>query len=440
MKRLIPAIILAVLVLTASKPVKVACIGDSITAGVGVKDPATDSYPAVLQTLLGSGYEVRNFGFSARTLLMKGDRPYMKEQMFADVKDWMPDVVTIMLGTNDTKPVNWAHGYEFEADYVKMIDELRALPTHPKIYVCLPPPIGTNRYTINDSTAVSGVMPVVKKVADRRWCNIVNPREYVQASTDFFPDGVHPNEAGARMIAQAIFDCLDEYGDTGVQGKRIVFMGDSITDGFWGRADSKPSLQRDHYDKNHIYGHSYMSNSAAWYQAKYPERRYKFYNRGIGGGTLRQMAERWDTDVIALHPDVLSILVGVNDANGNPFNLDFAAWEKLYRSLLDRALEANPDVKFVLCTPFLLGEGAISRRDYHASMKSEVVRLSGIVRQIAKDYGAVLVPFDKELERLCKEDRAHDAQYWIWDGVHPTYAAHAKLSELWVKSTKKIMK
>ena len=86
--------------------VKVACIGNSITYGAGIKDKIKDSYPAQLDRMLGKYYKTRNFGFSARTLLSKGDYPYMEENMFFDAIKWNPDIVIIKLGTNDTKMNN----------------------------------------------------------------------------------------------------------------------------------------------------------------------------------------------------------------------------------------------------------------------------------------------------------------------------------------------
>ena len=90
-----------------ARTIKVACVGNSITYGSGIKDRANHSYPSVLGRLLGSKYEVQNFGFSARTLLNKGDHPYMKETLFQKALNYQPDIVVIKLGTNDSKPINW---------------------------------------------------------------------------------------------------------------------------------------------------------------------------------------------------------------------------------------------------------------------------------------------------------------------------------------------
>ena len=94
------------------KPVKIACVGNSITYGSGIKNQFQNSYPGLLSQLLGEGYDVRNFGISARVLLNKGDHPYMHEQKFRDLLAFQPDIVTIKLGTNDSKPWNWRYGKE----------------------------------------------------------------------------------------------------------------------------------------------------------------------------------------------------------------------------------------------------------------------------------------------------------------------------------------
>ena len=139
MKNAIVSLLLLLMVtqyVTAQKKViKIACIGNSITYGVGTRNPAKDSYPAVLGQMLGDGYEVRNFGVSARTMLMKGDHPYMKEERYRQALAYNPDIVTIKLGTNDTKPQNWRYKSDFKKDMETMIRTIRALPSKPEIYL-----------------------------------------------------------------------------------------------------------------------------------------------------------------------------------------------------------------------------------------------------------------------------------------------------------------
>ena len=130
------------------KPVKIACVGNSITYGSGIKNQFQNSYPGLLSQLLGEGYDVRNFGISARVLLNKGDHPYMHEQKFRDLLAFQPDIVTIKLGTNDSKPWNWRYGKDFKKDLTEMLDILQELPSKPKIYLCLPVPAEYSIYEV----------------------------------------------------------------------------------------------------------------------------------------------------------------------------------------------------------------------------------------------------------------------------------------------------
>ena len=140
--------------------VKVACVGDSITAGYGVG--AQESYPAVLGKLLGSGYEVKNFGVSGTTLMKKGDSPYWRTDAYLQVGDFAPDLVVLMLGTNDAKERNWGGKAAFAADYRAMIEHFRELPSKPKVWVCLPAPAyGQGAFGITDPVVRKEIMPLI---------------------------------------------------------------------------------------------------------------------------------------------------------------------------------------------------------------------------------------------------------------------------------------
>ena len=140
------------------KPVKIACVGNSITYGWGIKNRFQNSYPGMLAQLMGKEYDVRNFGISGRVLLNKGDRPYMHEPLFRDLLKFEPDIVTIKLGTNDSKPWNWCYGKEFKADLNEMLDKLEALPSNPKIYLCLPVPAVKPNFGIRDSIITAAII------------------------------------------------------------------------------------------------------------------------------------------------------------------------------------------------------------------------------------------------------------------------------------------
>lgn len=235
---------------------------------------------------------------------------------------------------------------------------------------------------------------------------------------------------------------LAHYDNNSHEGLRVLFIGDSITDGNWGASNSgKPSFQRNHWDMNHIYGSGYMYLCASYYQGKYPKKRYRFFNRGISGNTLINLEQRWEEDAIQVAPDVLSILIGTNDIHhylrsGSPEPFDFAEWERKYRSLLDRSLAANPQLKIVLAAPFVANVGSMRRTNNFSQRKEMVEHCAEIVRQIAADYHAVFLPYNVLFDQLQKKTPADQETYWIWDGVHPTPAGHRRMADMWIKKVK----
>lgn len=122
----------------AERTVKIACVGNSITYGAGIANREKNSYPAQLQYYLGENYEIRNFGQNGTTVLTQGDHPYVQTKVYKDSKEFLPDIVLIKLGTNDTKPQNWKYKEQFAKDYQALIDTYRALPSHPQIILLTP--------------------------------------------------------------------------------------------------------------------------------------------------------------------------------------------------------------------------------------------------------------------------------------------------------------
>lgn len=190
------------------KAVKIACIGNSITYGAGIQNPFQNSYPGLLSQWLGEGYDVRNYGVSARVLLNKGDNPYMREQAFRDVLTFQPDIITIKLGTNDSKPHNWRFGKDFKKDLVEMLDILQALPSRPKIYLCLPVPANTLTWGINDSIIRNEIIPTIRAVGKKRHLPVVDLYAAMKPHPDFYTDKIHPNEQGAAVIASELYRTL----------------------------------------------------------------------------------------------------------------------------------------------------------------------------------------------------------------------------------------
>ena len=201
------------------------------------------------------------------------------------------------------------------------------------------------------------------------------------------------------------------------ENARILFLGDSITDGNRGRND----------DPNHILGHGYCFIIAAKFGAQFPERKLTFLNRGISGNTVQSLAARWQQDTLDLKPDVLSILVGINDQH-----VPLEQYEQLYDKLLADAKAANPNIRFVLCEPFYLpadGHKDGDARDH------DVKQRQVIVAKLAAKHHAALVKLQKVFDDACK--RA-PARYWVWDAVHPTYSGHQLVADEWVRTVSQL--
>ncbi len=189
-----------------NEPIRVACVGDSITQGVGAEKGK--SYPSQLQALLGDKWKVANFGVSGRTLLRNGDYPYWKERAFQDGQNFKPNVVVIMLGTNDTKPQNWAHKDEFFADYKDLVKTFAALESKPRIYICRPCPVpGAGNFGINEAN-VQLEIPLIDKLAAEEKLGVIDMNVALKATPELLPDRVHPNTAGATVMAKSAFSAI----------------------------------------------------------------------------------------------------------------------------------------------------------------------------------------------------------------------------------------
>lgn len=189
-------------------PVRVACVGDSITFGSQIEGRETNSYPAVLGQLLGSKFVVKNFGVSGATLLKKGDKPYWGLSALKKASEFGPDVVVLKLGTNDSKPQNWKHGDEFENDLRAMVEHFQQLPSKPRIWLCLPVPVYETRWGINNLVVQGQVIPRIEKVATEKGLPVIDLYTALLGQPLLFPDKVHPNAAGARLMAQTIYTAL----------------------------------------------------------------------------------------------------------------------------------------------------------------------------------------------------------------------------------------
>ena len=169
------------------------------------------------------------------------------------------------------------------------------------------------------------------------------------------------------------------------ENARILFQGDSITDGNRGRNE----------DPNHILGHGYCFIIAAKYGSQFAEKKLTFLNRGVSGNRVTDLAARWQKDTIDLKPDVLSILIGINDSGHVPLE----QYEQLYDKLLDDAKAANPNIRFILCEPFHLpkdGHKAGDERD------QDVKKRQVIVAKLAEKHHAALVKLQHVFDEACQ--------------------------------------
>ena len=184
--------------------IRVACVGDSITYGAGVENRIANNYPRVLGKLLGEQYHVNNFGVNGATLLKKGDKPYWKLPAFQRVTDFDPHVVVIKLGTNDSKPQNWKFSADYANDLRALVAHFRQLPSKPQIWLCKPVPVARTRWGINEKTVKGEVIPLIEKVAQQEKLPIIDLFSALENHRELFPDGVHPNAAGAKIIATTV--------------------------------------------------------------------------------------------------------------------------------------------------------------------------------------------------------------------------------------------
>ncbi len=201
----------------------------------------------------------------------------------------------------------------------------------------------------------------------------------------------------------------------------VLFQGDSITDG--GR-------QRTGSDFNHIMGQDYAYILAAEIGEQFPERNLTFINRGVGGNRVVDLAGRWQTDTLDLKPNLLSILVGVNDTlRKGPDSETAEQFEAVYDKILAQTTAALPNLKIILGEPFLLPVGR--HKATYASELAEVNKRQQAAARLAAKYHLPVIQYQDAFDKACEKA---PAEHWSWDGVHPTYAGHALMVHEWLRT------
>lgn len=197
--------------MTGRDRIKVACVGNSVTYGYGLKDRAHDAYPVRLQAMLGDKYEVRNFGHSGATLLTQGHNPYVKLPEFRAALDFKADLVVIHLGLNDTDPRNWPHhADEFIPNYRALIDSFRVANPKARIWICLMTPIFHDHPRFDSGTRLwhGLIQQRIRQIAATDNVGLIDLYTPLHSHPDLFPDALHPNPEGALILAKTVFSGL----------------------------------------------------------------------------------------------------------------------------------------------------------------------------------------------------------------------------------------
>jgi lysophospholipase L1-like esterase len=254
-----------------------------------------------------------------------------------------------------------------------------------------PPPRVARRDFITSSSTLLGA-------AGLAGCSSISPRQAAESAAATAGGLVAPNDV-------------------------VLFQGDSITDAGWNReAGAKPNNQPG-------LGSGYAWLAAAELLTGRPKDGLKVFNRGISGHKVFQLAERWQRDCLDIQPDVLSILIGVNDIwhslNGH-YNGTVEIYERDYRALLARIQKALPNVKLVICEPFVLRCGAVTDKWF-----PEFDEYRAAAQRVARSFDTVFVPFQSMFDTAIQYA---PPEHWAKDGVHPSSAGASLMAHTWLKT------
>ena len=207
----ISALVLGSLGWGQQKTIKVACVGNSITYGYGIENREQNSYPSVLQRLLGKGYKVGNFGHSGATLLSKGHRPYIQQEEYKKAIAFAGDIVVIHLGINDTDPRNWPnHRNDFVKDYLTLISSFKKANPKARIVIARMSPLSHRHPRFESGTRDwhAEIQQAIALVAQQTNAQLIDFHEPLYHFPQMLPDAVHPNAQGAAILAQVVFGAI----------------------------------------------------------------------------------------------------------------------------------------------------------------------------------------------------------------------------------------
>jgi lysophospholipase L1-like esterase len=380
----------------APRPLRVACVGDSLTSGFKMDKPGQDGYPAQLGRLLGTGYEVRAFAVPGRTALKRANLPLWKEPLFADAQAWGPDMVVLCLGTNDAWPAIWQQlRGEFPGDLRAMVALFAGLPSHPRVWLCVPPPLFCDGIEVQQRILLQEISPAIRAVARETGCGLIDLYAPLAGHVELFMDDkVHPLAGAAAVMAQAVAGHVSRPTKPAPRPawlplkKRdvVVCLGDATTEGV-------------------AYGHQLQR---ALHTAGKPAP--VIVSAGVGGDTLPQLAARFTRDVAPSRPRVVIVSAGTNDALRD---VSPDGYEKALREIV--AQTKSMKAQLVLLTPCPLANAPAEART-----RAYTARL----RAVAAETGCLVA---EDYALLCQA-RACGLPVLLADGIHLNLRGHALLA------------
>lgn len=409
-------VILALAMIVSSayaQKIKVACLGNSITAGAGLNNEA-DKYPSQLQVLLGEDYEVKNFGQNSQTVQMRGydltegskpgDCAYRNKQKYKDALAYKPDIVVLKLGTNDSKNINWLEDSPevFRKDLNDMLDEIKN-NSNPQIYLCYPLRVKSSSWTINERN-IHEIIGIIKSVAEERDLGIINLHTAFEEQlgdkwNTVYVDGVHPNAEGAGIIAQYVADAIlnNKFNNPSTYlHPTVACLGGLRTSGFDG---GLPGATRG----TDVYTYQLGVKLGT---------RYTVINYGVGNRTILRKGTEQDPvkttdpkpcsyldhnkykEIVNGEYDIVTIHLGEMDAK--PFNWAHKdEFEQDLSDMINGIRNASSCTKVYVCVPARLKNNADFNNINGSVYATEV---APAIRSVAKKLGVPVIDFADALE------------------------------------------
>ena len=397
-----------------SQPVKWACIGNSITAGIF----PNAAYAPKLATMLGPSYTVENDGVSFMTVLKSGkynaptDTPglgsYWTHGKLSNVFALKPDIITIALGTNDAKMMNWADSNNFVKDYSALIDTLSTISSKPQIWVCLPCPCwitDTSPSQIRGSIIKNSIIPRIKQVAATKGVNIIDFNTPMSVMQSHFPDNIHPDSIGGDTMASIIYHAY------AAKAIRIACIGNSITQ--YGSSSDVPDIDAYPSKLGMLLGRGYLVQ-----------------NDGVSGCAMQKKNagwSYWDTGakkfplIFGLKPNVVTIKLGTNDSRRYYWHT--AAYIADYKAMIDtlnNTISPKPVIR--PCFPIPAWPSGFVKYGINDTIISDSV-IPAII-QVAQAKNLSIIDLNTPMKN------AYPALVPASDGVHPNAAGQDTIAHL----------